>query len=114
MRSVEIAGEAGFKVNPYKDDFYKRVIELRQRVKTELKEAKRRDPDSQEVKNLDMNQLALKILANTSYGIFIELNVEDADDADTIVSLYGSQPHRLVEATKVSYQAGTIIRFWRH
>jgi hypothetical protein len=101
LRSVEIAGEAGFKVNPYKDDFYKRVIELRQRVKTELKEAERRDPDSQEVKNLDMNQLALKILANaTSYGIFIELNVEDADDTDTIVSLYGSQPHRLVEASK--------------
>jgi DNA polymerase elongation subunit (family B) len=54
------------------------VIELRRRVKAELKEAERRDPDGRETKNLEMNQLALKILANaTSYGIFIELNVED-------------------------------------
>ena len=78
---------AEFRVDPYKNDFYKRVIELRQRVKADLKEAKKLDPLSQEAKSLDMNQLALKILANaTSYGIFIELNVEDADDEDALVS----------------------------
>ena len=79
LRAVRIAGNRAFRVDPYKDDFYKRVIELRRRVKGDLKDLKSRNPDSQEVKNLDMNQLALKILANaTSYGIFIELNVEDA------------------------------------
>ena len=41
---IEIAGEAEFRVNPYKDDFYKRVIELRRRVKADFKEAERRDP----------------------------------------------------------------------
>ena len=42
-----------------------------------------------------MNQLALKILANaTSYGIFIELNVEDADDEDALVSIFTSQGKR--------------------
>ena len=62
---------------------------------------RRRDPDSQEAKNLDMNQLALKILANaTSYGIFIELNVEDADDEDAPVSIFTSQGKRTVEASK--------------
>ena len=29
-----------FRVDPYKDDFYKRVIELRRRVKADLKDAK--------------------------------------------------------------------------
>ena len=89
-------------VNPYRDDFYKRVIELRRRVKADLKEAERRDPNSQETKNLDMKQLALKILANaTSYGIFIELNVEDADDEEAPVSIFTSQGKRLVETSKL-------------
>jgi hypothetical protein len=101
LRPVEIAGEAEYRVIPDKNDFYKRVIELRRRVKSDLKDAERRDPDSQEVKNLDMNQLALKILANaTSYGIFIELNVEDADDEDALVSLSTSQGKRIVPASK--------------
>jgi hypothetical protein len=48
-----------------------------------------------------MDQLALKILANaTSYGIFIELNVEDADKDDAPIALFTSQDRRLVEATK--------------
>jgi hypothetical protein len=101
LRTVEIAGEPEYRVIPNKNDFYKRVIELRQRVKAKLKEAKRRDPDSQEVKNLDMNQLALKILANaTSYGIFIELSIEDADDEDVPVSLYTSQGKRVLDTRK--------------
>jgi hypothetical protein len=101
LRTVEIAGEAEYRVTPDKNDFYKRVIELRRRVKGDLKDAERRDPDSQEVKNLDMNQLALKILANaTSYGIFIELNVEDADDEDALVSIFTSQGKRTVPASE--------------
>ena len=96
---------------PYKDDFYKRVIELRRRVKADLKEAERRDPNSQEIKNLDMNQLALKILANaTSYGIFIELNVEDTDDEDAPVSIFTSQGKRIVETRNAKRQVDIIIR----
>jgi hypothetical protein len=102
LRGIEIAGEAEFPVNPYRDDFYKRVIDLRRRVKVDLKESERRDPNSQETKNLDMKQLALKILANaTSYGIFIELNVEDADDEEAPVSIFTSQGKRVVETSKL-------------
>ena len=52
LRAVEIAGNREFRVDPYKNDFYKRVIELRQRVKADLKEAKKLDPHSQETKSL--------------------------------------------------------------
>jgi hypothetical protein len=101
LRTVEIAGEADYRVVPDKNDFYKRVIELRRRVKDELEDAELRDPKSQEVKNLDMNQLALKILANaTSYGIFIELNVENADDEEVLVSIFTSQGKRAVSASE--------------
>jgi hypothetical protein len=101
LRTVEIAGDTEYRVIPHRDDFYRRVIELRRRVKAELKEAERRDRDSQEVKNLDMNQLALKILANaTSYGIFIELNVEDAAEEEGLVPIFTSQGKRVVEVGK--------------
>ena len=101
LRAIEIAGNREFRVDPYKDDFYKRVIELRQRVKGDLKEAKNLDPHGHATKSLDMNQLALKILANaTSYGIFIELNVEDADNEDAPVSIFTSQGRRVVETAK--------------
>ncbi len=101
LKPIRVAGEKEFTVDPYKDDFYKRVIELRRRVKADLKEAERRDPDDQETKNLDMNQLALKILANaTSYGIFIELNVEDADEGNEPLAVFTSQGKRIVEASK--------------
>jgi hypothetical protein len=101
LRGIEIAGEAEFKVNPYRDDFYKRVIDLRRRVKADLKAAERDDANSQDAKNLDMNQLALKILANaTSYGIFIELNVEDADSDDPPLAIFTSQGKRVVDPSK--------------
>jgi hypothetical protein len=101
LRSLKIAGQADYAVDPYKNDFYKRVIELRRRVKAELKQAERRDKNSQETKNLDMDQLALKILANaTSYGIFIELNVEDADKEEAPITLFTSQDRRLIEPSK--------------
>ncbi len=101
LKPIRVAGEKEFTVDPYKDDFYKRVIELRRRVKAELKEAERRDPDGQETKNLEMNQLALKILANaTSYGIFIELNVEGTDEGNEPLAVFTSQGKRIVEASK--------------
>ena len=101
LRAVGIAGNRAFRVDPYKDDFYKRVIELRQRVKADLNEAKKLDPHRHETKSLDMHQLALKILANaTSYGIFIELNVEDTDEEDALVPIFTSQGRRVVETAK--------------
>ena len=102
LRPVEIAGEADYRGRPrIRDDFYKRVIELRRRVKGTWRTPSAATQTSQEIKNLDMNQLALKILANaTSYGIFIELNVEDADDEDAPVSIFTSQGKRTVSASK--------------
>ncbi len=101
LKGVSVAGNAEFCVEPSIDDFYKRIIELRRRVKTRSAHAERRDPDSQETKNLEMEQLALKILANaTSYGIFIELNVEDTDPEGQSCAIYTSQGKRTVKVSK--------------
>lgn len=71
LRSVSIAGNSAFRVDPAKDDFFKSVIELRLGVKA----AKQHGTEKEKAK-LDTQQQALKILANsTSYGIFVETNV---------------------------------------
>ena len=66
-------------INPATDDFYRRLIDLRSQVKEQLKTA---DPSDEAA--LDSQQQALKILANaTSYGIFVELIVEELDATES-------------------------------
>lgn len=72
LTPVSIAGNASYTVDPTGEDFFKRVIDLRREVKDAMKNA---PPAKQEA--LDSQQQAIKLLANaTSYGIFVELNVE--------------------------------------
>ena len=69
---IDISGNLEYRVDPIETDFFKRVIELRQSIK------QRRDAATGDDRAaLDTEQNALKIAANsTSYGIFIEVNVE--------------------------------------
>ena len=85
LQPVDIAGRPEFRVDPNgNEDFYRRVIDLRQTVK-----AKRDAAPPTDKAALEAEQLALKILANaTSYGIFIELIVKDLDKAETMTA-YG-------------------------
>ena len=83
LQPVDIAGRPEYRVDPG-EDFYRRVIDLRQSVK------ERRDVATGDEKSaLDSEQLALKILANaTSYGIFIEMVVEDLRSKE-VLTCYG-------------------------
>jgi hypothetical protein len=81
LTPIRIAGDSDYEVDPATDDFYRRLIDLRSSIKTQMKSA---DPEGRE--ELDALQLALKILANaTSYGIFVELIVEDANSKQSFV-----------------------------
>ena len=72
LRPINIAGKPEYRVDPVTTDFFKRVIELRQSVKRDMKAA-----IGDERVRLDTEQHALKICANsTSYGIWVEVNVE--------------------------------------
>ncbi|MGA7330006.1 MAG: hypothetical protein WBX25_37360 [Rhodomicrobium sp.] len=95
LKPVNIAGNPAFRVDPNRtdrtNDFYKRVIDRRREVKTELKRAEAAK-DRARARELEGEQLALKILANaTSYGIFIELNVEDMDEDDKPFEVHAGQ-----------------------
>lgn len=70
---VKISGKAEYTVDPATDDFYRRLIELRQSIK-----ARRNNATAGEREALETEQNALKIAANsTSYGVFAEINVAD-------------------------------------
>jgi hypothetical protein len=65
----------GVPIDPRKDDFYKLLIDQRRRVRAAEKSA----PEAEKAA-LNSAQQSLKILANaTSYGIFVELNVQSLD-----------------------------------
>jgi hypothetical protein len=77
LQAIDITGNSEYRIDPRQEDFYERLIDLRTAVKEELKVAKGVG-DAKREAELDAEQLALKICANaTSYGIFVELNVEE-------------------------------------
>jgi hypothetical protein len=70
---IKISGKEEYAVDPVKDDFYRRLIELRHSIKVRRDKA---DPTEREA--LEIEQNAIKIAANsTSYGVFAEINVAD-------------------------------------
>jgi DNA-binding phage protein len=73
LRPVDVDGNPDFHIDPRSGDFYKAIIELRSSIKARLKTC---PPSGREA--LDSQQQTLKTLANsTSYGIFVEINVEE-------------------------------------
>jgi len=78
LKAVRIAGKHGPSIAPYTDDAYRHLIDHRSRIKQRMEAATGAERD-----RLDSEQHALKILANsTSYGIFIEVNVENLDQKE--------------------------------
>ena len=74
---IHIAGNSEYRVDPAHGDFFRQIINLRSEVKKKLKAAA-----PSEKAQLESQQLALKLVANaTSYGIFVELNVEEESQA---------------------------------
>lgn len=81
LSPVNIAGNTAYNVDPREGDFFKQIIDLRSAVKKKMKNV-----SAAEKSMLDSQQLALKILANsTSYGIFVELNLEEEKEPQALL-----------------------------
>lgn len=75
LKPVHIAGNKNYRIDPTDDsvDFYKRLIDLRRDIRANEKQAK-----GAKAVTLKHEQQAVKNIATaTTYGIFVELNVED-------------------------------------
>lgn len=87
---TKILGRDDFTIDPTKDDLFTRLVDLRDEAKT------RRSPEEK----------ALKIIANsTSYGIFIEVNRDDAPKAEPL-TVFGPHGERLELATRALEDPG--------
>ena len=97
LKPISIAGNNAYRIDPYKQDFYKRLIELRQSVKV------RRDAaEGAERESLDTEQNALKIAANaTSYGILVEVNVSDLAKKESMSVYTSAADPYLIESAKL-------------
>jgi hypothetical protein len=79
LKPVVVAGET---IDPTTQDFYRQLIIHRNKLKAEAKSATGATKAA-----LESDQQAIKILANaTSYGIFVELNVEDYKTAKAMIA----------------------------
>jgi hypothetical protein len=97
LHAISIAGNSHYRVDPAKDDFFKRLIDLRTEIKAKLKNSSALNADV-----LDSEQQALKILASsTSYGIFVELNVADLDAPEKLTCYGPSGEGFSVESMKI-------------
>jgi hypothetical protein len=73
LKPVKILGRDDYTIDPYTDDFYLALIDLRDEAKAKG----------------DSIEKTLKIIANsTSYGIFIEVNRDDAPKSE-LLQVYG-------------------------
>ena len=87
LSAVRIAGADGPSVDPLTGDFFRRLIDLRTDTKARMEGA-----EGHQLTQLGSEQLALKILANsTSYGIFIEINVEELSEKQRRDCFYGAE-----------------------
>ncbi len=78
LKPIQIAGSREYAIDPYRDDFYRTLIDMRSDVKAKLKRA-----GAAEKHKLETEQQSLKIMANaTSYGIFVELIVEKLEEQE--------------------------------
>lgn len=71
LKPLNVGGNASYRVDPVSTDGFKRMIEMRQSIKAEM-----RDAAGSRREALDVEQNALKITTNsTAYGIYVEVNV---------------------------------------
>lgn len=97
LKPISIAGNDAYKIDPLSSDLYKRLIDLRSAVKGRMKAA-----CGEEKEALDAEQQALKILANaTSYGIFVELIVEELDKKEICLCFGSGNDGFPVEVDKI-------------
>jgi hypothetical protein len=87
LMPITVAGET---IDPEWEDFYRRLIIHRNALKARAKAASEAEKPA-----LESDQQGVKILANaTSYGIFVELNVEDYRAAKPMIA-YGARSQAL-------------------
>lgn len=93
LHPILIAGNPDYRIDPVKDDFFRRVIEMRIAVRKSMKS------ESGAIwRTHDAEQEFLKILVNsTAYGISVQIDPADFDKRE-LIHVFGhrDRPHRIL------------------
>ena len=105
LAPLDLMGKPAYHIEPERDDLYKRLIELRSAAKN-VRDAAKRSGDSETAERYDAEQAALKICANAvCYGIYFELNVDQARKARE-VPYWGSDGKRRLNRMRAIEEPG--------
>ncbi len=98
LKPIDLLGNSGYRIDPASNDFYLRLIEMRSFVK----QHKRRCNDEPVRERLESEQLAMKIIANSScYGIFVELNVQEYARKQPVTYFSGDEKARTANLASI-------------
>jgi hypothetical protein len=97
QKGLKIVTLAGAELDPITGDFYASIINMRRKV-----QARQNDATGAEWDQLEADQQGLKILANsTSYGIFMELNVQSLERPQAVICYDHRGKGRQVTTSKI-------------
>jgi DNA polymerase elongation subunit (family B) len=105
LEPINIAGNSAFHIDPTSDDFFRRLVELRDEAKRQAKSAELAGDEALSEHWSAIAQAAKVCVNGTSYGIFAELNVVELNDA-VKVQCYGSDTSFETEPLKSVEEPG--------
>ena len=95
LKPIRLMGDSAYPVDPREDDFFRKLIDLR----NQTKRAAARSSGEERVR-LEAEELAFKTVANSStYGIFVQMNTQDYERGQE-VKCYGHNNNSFASTVK--------------
>ena len=107
LKKINFFGDPAYEIDLTRPDvdIFKRILEMRDEIKARMSEL---DKGSQEYNRLNAMQLALKLIANSSsYGVFVQFDVDEREKATTISVLHGAEQKTIIARQKVRNDDGS-------
>jgi DNA polymerase elongation subunit (family B) len=107
LQKINFFGEPAYEIDLTQPDvdIFKRILEMRDEIKVKMSDLAK---GSQEYNLLNAMQLALKLIANsTSYGVFVQFDVDEREKPTKISVLHGTDEKKIVARKKVQNDDGS-------
>ena len=107
LKKINFFGDAAYEIDLTQPDvdIFKRILEMRDEIKVKMSDLAK---GSQEYNRLNAMQLALKLIANsTSYGVFVQFDVDEREKPTKISVLHGTEEKAIVARKRVRNDDGS-------
>ena len=106
LKKINFFGDPAYEIDLTQPvDIFRRILEMRDEIKARMSGL---DKGSQQYNRLNAMQLALKLIANSSsYGVFVQFDVDEREKATTISVLHGTEQKTIIARQKVRNDDGS-------